>query len=129
MGLHQPPLVWIERPRLAEYTVRNPDLANVMKEKTVLSARVAEKLGRHGVGQLERVPLDPLGMGSGPAVLRLERAGEGDNGVFVGVLEQQPLTALDLDQPAQVVCTEIQVPIRRLAGRRAAPKQCDPHDH
>jgi hypothetical protein len=92
VGLHQPPLVRIERPRLAEYAVRNPDLADVVKEEPVLGARVAEQFGRNGIGQLERVALDSLRVSPRPAVLRLERAGKRDNGVFVGVLEQQPLT-------------------------------------
>ena len=92
----------------------------------MLGAGVAEELGRHRIGQLERVPLHPLGVGSRPAVLRLERAGKGDNGVFVRVLEQQPLATLDLDQPAQVVCAEIPR-ICRLAGGRGAAKDCESH--
>ncbi len=48
--LHQPPLVRIERPRLAKYAVRNPDLADVVEEEPVLRARVAEQFGRDGIG-------------------------------------------------------------------------------
>src|SRR5205814_9961407 len=43
--LHQPPLVRVERPRLAEHAVRAPDLADIVEQKTVLGAPVAKELG------------------------------------------------------------------------------------
>jgi hypothetical protein len=120
---HQPPLVRIERPPLTKDAVRNPDLADVVQKEPVFGAGVAEQIGRHGSCELERIPLHALGMCARAAVFRLERAGKRDHGGFVGVLQQEPLTALDLEQPAKIFGAEVLVCVRR----RVAAKECDPH--
>jgi len=66
---HQPPLVEIERRGLAEDVVGDPDLPDVVEEKSVLDAPVLQKLGSDLVGELERIALYALGVGARPAVL------------------------------------------------------------
>ena len=106
MRPHEPRLPLVQRPGLLEDAVGDPDLADVVEEEAVLGARVVDQVRADLAGQLERVALDALGVGPRARVLRLERARQRGDGLLVGVLQQRPLTPLDLKQVAEVARVE-----------------------
>src|SRR5262245_30002008 len=107
--LHQAALGIVERPRLQQDLVRDPDLADVVEHEAVDDALVLGDLRRREAGKLERVAMDPLRVPPGARVLRLERARKRGDRLVIGLLEQAPLPALELEQVAQVACIEQQL--------------------
>ena len=127
---HQPGLAVVQGPRLLEDAVGDPDLADVVEQEAVLGARVVDEVGAHRPRQLERVALHPLRVRARARVLGLERARERRDGLLVGVLEQDALAALDLEQVPEVAGVEEELlPVLGLAlgaGRAAARRRARP---
>ena len=100
-------------------SVGDPDLADVVEQEPVLEAGVVEQLRAVDLRELEGVADDPLGVLAGADVLGLERACESGHGLLVGGLDQRPLDALDLEQPAQVLRVEEQLLVGPLVDHQA----------
>ena len=129
---HRAPLPIVERAGLLEDAVRDPDLADVMEQEAVLGARILHQLGADRPGQLERVALHALGVGAGACVLGFEGARQSRDGFLVGVLDEEPLAALELEQVAQIAglgrsCSWPGRP-RRVPGRHRLEPAGEPLD-
>ena len=115
--LHQPALGRGQRPGLLQDPVRDPDLADVVEHEAVGDAFVLADLGCGDLRELDRVAAHALRVLAGPVILRLERAGERGHRLVVGVLEQPPVAALELEQVAEIAGVEQQLLVRlSLAG-------------
>jgi hypothetical protein len=77
-----------------------------VEQEPVFGARVVDQPRTEGVRQLERVALDALRVGTGARVLRFERARKRRDRLLVGVLEEDALAALDLEQVPEVARVE-----------------------
>jgi hypothetical protein len=77
-----------------------------VEEEPVLDARVLHENGVDRARELHRVELDALRVRARVRVLRLERLRERGDGLAVGLLDELPLAALDLEQVAQVAGVE-----------------------
>ena len=109
MRLHPAALGLAQRARLQEDPVRDPDLADIVKEEAVCRALVTYHRLADGLGKSGGVPLDALRVGARARVLRLQRAREGRDRLEVGALQQLALAALDLEHVSQVPRVEQQL--------------------
>ncbi len=107
--LHEPPLGLAQGTGLLENLVWNPDLAHVVEEESVRGALVRGERRLDALGQGDRVALHPLRVCSRARVLCLERARERRHSLLVRLLDEEPLSPLDLEEVAEVAGVEDQL--------------------
>jgi hypothetical protein len=96
-------------PGFLQHPVGDPDLADVVKQEAVLGAGILRQVGAQRLRERDGVALDALGMSACAGVLRLERARERGDGLFVGLLEQDSLPPFNLEQMAKIAGVELQL--------------------
>ena len=119
MRFHPAPLGEGQWAGLEEDVVGYPDLADVVEQEPVLRALVVGQLRLDRPGQLDGVAHNPLRVGPGAGVFRLERSRERRDGLVVGALEQVALAALDLEQMPEIARVEKQLLLGLALLRRA----------
>ena len=123
--LHQPRLGIVQRRRFLQDAVGDADLADVVEQEAVLHALVPGERGVDRPRQLHRVALNALRMRPRSRVLRLEGARKCCDGLPVGLLEQEPLATLELEELPEVARVEKKLLVDRPVVDRTRRRRFD----